>query len=112
MFEGIAPGWKHQLQLPLIQNGHRCAIRSPRYIGRSGLPEIGREYPDRHAYNIAQRSSAKDEFKKIGARVWKLLPNQSPQLVTPELALRRSLQLHIIAAAVLRVESVLKHETH
>jgi hypothetical protein len=78
MFEGIAPGWKDQLRLPLIQTAIAVRYGRPVTEVRVGFQELDRITLTDTRYNIAQRSSAEDEFKKIGAQVLKLMPNLPP----------------------------------
>ncbi|WP_158822455.1 hypothetical protein [Granulicella sp. S156] len=78
LFEGIAPGWEDQLRMPLIQTAIAVRYGRPATEVKVGFQELDGNTLTDTRYNIAQRSSAEDEFKKIGAQVWKLLPNLSP----------------------------------
>jgi len=74
LFEGIAPGWKDQLRMPLIQTAIAEKYGRPATEVRVGLQEIdGNKLIDTR-YSIVQRSSADAEFQKLGAQVFKLWP--------------------------------------
>jgi hypothetical protein len=74
LFEGIAPGWKDQLRMPLIQTAIAERYGRPATEVKVGFQEMdGNKLADTR-YSIVQRSSADAEFKKIGVQVLKLLP--------------------------------------
>ena len=64
--------------MPLIQTAIAVRYGRPATEVRVGLQELDGNTLTDTRYNIAQRSSAEDEFKKIGAQVSKLMPNLSP----------------------------------
>ena len=78
LFEGIVSGWRDQLRMPLIQTAIAARYGRPATEVKVGFQEIDGNVLTDTRYNIAQRGSADEEFKKIGAHVFKLLPNLTP----------------------------------
>ena len=78
LFEGIVAGWKDQLRMPLIQTAIALRYGRPATEVKVGFQELDGNTLTDTRYNIAQRSSAEEEFKKIGTQVMKLMPNLAP----------------------------------
>ncbi len=74
LFESIAPGWKDQLRMPLIQTAIALRYGRPAPEVRVGFQEINGNKLTDTRYTTSQRSLADAEFKKIGAQVLKLWP--------------------------------------
>ncbi len=74
LFEGIVPGWKDQLRMPLLQTAIAERYGRPATQIRVGFQEIDGNTLTDTRYSIEQRDAAEAEFKRIGAQVFKLWP--------------------------------------
>jgi hypothetical protein len=78
LFEGIVPGWKDQLRMPLIQTAIAEKYGRPATEVRVGVQEVDTNTLTDTRYSVAVRSAAEAEFKGIGAQVLKIWPKPTP----------------------------------
>jgi hypothetical protein len=77
LFESIAPGWKNQLRMPLVQTAIAERYGRPATEVKVGFQEIDGNTLTDTRFSVAERAAAETEFSKIGTQVLKLWPKPS-----------------------------------